>query len=177
MNQETSINVENTTVTAPTTENSTAKTSSTTKTTATTAKKLNANYEVIKSIAKKHRSLEINMSYTLSRSYEMIKCRSLATLESAVVFWTLEGPFCSDEMKLFILLGLEVSWVKQLFYIQIFAFIIWIFNSKNGVVLFCDPLVRNKKYSILNCGKEPVKTWTMFFKENFLINFIWNFSF
>lgn len=104
MSQETSTNVENATAT----ENSTAKTATTTKPTATTAKKLNANYEVIKSIAKKHRSLEINLSYTLSRSYEMIKCRSLATLESSIVYWTLEGPFSSDEMKLFILLGLEV---------------------------------------------------------------------
>lgn len=74
----------------------------------TITKKLAANYEIVKSIVKKHRSVEINLNYQVGRTYELIKCRCVSMLESSIVFWTLEGPCCS-EAKLFLLLGLEVS--------------------------------------------------------------------
>lgn len=95
-------------------------------------KKQSVNIEMLQTISKKHRSLEIHLNYLVGNSSELSKCRCIAILESDIIFWNIEGA-CCPPYRLFLLLGLE-----------------------NGSVLFCDPLIKNKKFSILNCDKDPV---------------------
>lgn len=87
-------------------------------------------YLVIQNLMRSHRAIEVGLGNT--RQNEISKCRSIGFLESTVIFWNIEGP-SSPITQNFLLLGLE-----------------------NGTVLFCDPLIKDKKYLTLNCSKDPI---------------------
>lgn len=74
----------------------------------------------------------IDFDIISKRQKETSKCRCLCYLESKINFWNLEGQ-CTSLNRNFLLLGLE-----------------------NGNIIFCDPLIRNKKYAVLKCSKDPV---------------------
>ncbi|CAF0852544.1 unnamed protein product, partial [Brachionus calyciflorus] len=89
------------------------------------------NYLIIQNLMRMHRAIEIGLGNT--RQNECSKCRTIGVLEaSTVIFWNIEGP-CTPITQNFLLIGLE-----------------------NGTVLFCDPLIKDKKYFTLNCSKDPV---------------------
>ena len=87
-------------------------------------------YLEIQNLIKNHRSIEFSL--LSKKQNESSKCRCIGYLESHIIFWNIEGQ-CTSLNKNFLLLGLE-----------------------NGNILFCDALIKNKKYSILNCSKDPI---------------------
>lgn len=96
------------------------------------AKKKSVNYLIVEQMKKNHRAIDINI--VSLRYLETAYSRCVEILDSPVVYWNIEGP-CSPLTRSFLLIGLD-----------------------NGYVLFCDPLVQNKKYFTLNCNKEPVSS-------------------
>lgn len=87
-------------------------------------------YLETQNLIKNHRS--IDFSLLSKKQNESSKCRCIGYLESHIIFWNIEGQ-CTSLNKNFLLLGLE-----------------------NGSILFCDALIKYKKYSILNCSKDPI---------------------
>jgi hypothetical protein len=119
--------------------------------------KKKANYLAIQDVLKRHRAVDVNL---INRN-EKSKCSCLGVLESVVIFWNFEGP-CTASSKTFLLIAFEVNLKHGCFFFY-FLNLTVIKSIKNGKVLFCDALIENKQYFVLNCGKDPVKIINLVF--------------
>jgi hypothetical protein len=76
------------------------------------ARKRTINYTIVEHMKKHHRAIDIEV--VSLRYLELSHSRSMAVLESPVVYWNVEGA-CSPLIRNFLLIGMDV---RNLFYIN-----------------------------------------------------------